>query len=54
MCSDSKREETLCVCVSVKRCMVPMKKKDTVVMLLCAVMSGQFDHGKRKYGQRLE
>lgn len=21
---------------------------------VCAVMSGQFDHGKRKYGQRLE
>lgn len=54
MCTDAGREETLFVCVSVKRCMIPVKKKDTVVMLLCAVMSGQFDHGKRRYGQRSE
>lgn len=52
---NSEREETLgFFCISVKRCMVPMNKKDTIVMLLCAVMSEQFDHGKKRYGQRLE
>lgn len=30
------------------------ENKDAVVMLLCAVMSGQLGHGKRTYGQRLE
>ena len=30
------------------------ENKDAVVMLLCAVMSGQRGHGERRYGQRLE
>lgn len=30
------------------------ENKDAVVMLSCAVMSGQLGHGKRRYGQRLE
>lgn len=30
------------------------ENKGAVVMLLCAVMSGQLGHGKRRYGQRLE
>lgn len=30
------------------------ENKDAVVMLLCAVMSGQLGHGKRRYGQWLE
>lgn len=54
MCIHSEREETsvfLCFCQEMHG---TCEKKDTVVMLLCALMSGQFDHGKRRYAQRFK